>query len=197
MESRENSVNYMTPLGLHHIMGNSFHLGPGPWVSRGRADWTSVYYHRADSAGIGFNRTPTGSDATSQYFKPVADKFANIETCPEEFLLWFHHLSWDYKMNSGKILWDELVTRYYEGVEAVKEMQQEWNSLEGKIDRELFQHVKGRIEVQVKLAEWWRDACVLYFQQFSNRPIPNGFEKPKESLDYYMRLSYRDFQAKN
>ena len=197
MDSRENSVNYMTPLGLHHIMGNSIHLGPGPWVSRGRADWTAVYYHRADSLGIGFDRTPTGSDATSQYFKPVADKFANIETCPEKFLLWFHHVPWDYKMKSGKTLWDEMVTRYYTGVEAVKKMQQEWNSLEGKIDAEEFQHVKGRIEVQVKLAEWWRDACVLYFQQFSKRPIPNGFEKPKESLDYYMGLSYRDFQAKN
>ncbi|MBN2634975.1 MAG: alpha-glucuronidase [Prolixibacteraceae bacterium] len=197
MESHENSVNYMTPLGLHHIMGNSFHLGPGPWVSRGRADWTSVYYHRADSAGVGFDRTPTGSDATSQYFKPVADKFANLKTCPDEFLLWFHHLPWDYKMRSGKTLWDEMVTRYYTGVEAVKEMQQEWDSLDGKINNEVFQHVKGRIEVQVKLAEWWRDACVLYFQQFSNMPIPDGFEKPKESLDYYMQLHYRDFQAKN
>lgn len=197
MDSWENSINYMTPLGLHHIMGNSFHLGPGPWVNRGRADWTSVYYHRADSVGIGFDRTPTGSDATSQYFKPVADKFANLKTCPDEYLLWFHHLPWDYKMRSGKTLWNEMVIRYYTGVEAVKVMQQEWDSLDGKINNQVFQHVKGRIEVQVKLAEWWRDACVLYFQQFSNMPIPEGFEKPKESLDYYMQLHYRDFQAKN
>ncbi len=195
MDSREISVEYMTPLGLHHIMGSA-HLGPGPWLDRGRADWTPVYYHRADSIGVGFDRTPTGSDATSQYFKPVADKFANIETCPEEYLLWFHHVPWDYKLKSGKTLWNELVTRYYKGVEGVKEMQKEWNSLEGKIDKEEFQHVKGRMEVQLKLAEWWRDACVLYFQQFSKMPIPDGLKKPEKTLEYYKRLNYRDFMAK-
>ncbi len=195
MDSRENIVNYMTPLGLHHIMGRSHHFGPGPWVAGGRADWTSVYYHRADSTGIGFDRTPTGSDATSQYYKPVADKFANLETCSDEYLLWFHHLSWDYKMRSGKTLWDEICLHYYEGVESVKEMQKEWNSLEGKIDPEQFEFVKNKIVKQVEVAEWWRDGCVLYFQQFSKMPIPAGLEKPKESLEYYRRLNYRDILA--
>ncbi len=193
MDSRENSVNYMTPLGLHHIMGAGHHFGPGPWVNRGRADWTSVYYHRADSNGIGFDRTPNGSNATSQYFTPVADKFANLETCPDKYLLWFHHLPWDYKMKSGKTLWDELCLHYYDGVEGVKEMQKEWNSLEGKIDNEEFEFVKNKIEEQLKLAEWWRDACVLYFQQFSKMPIPDGLEKPEESLEYYRRLNARTF----
>ena len=192
MDSRENSVNYMTPLGLHHIMGSS-HLGPGPWLDRGRADWTPVYYHRADSIGVGFDRTPSGSDATSQYFKPVADEFADLKTCPDKYLLWFHHVPWNYKMRSGKTLWDELCLHYYAGVEGVKKMQEEWNSLEGKVDTEEFQDVKKHMDVQLKLAEWWRDACILYFQQFSKMPLPAGLEKPSETLDYYRRLSYRDF----
>lgn len=191
MDSRENDVNYMTPLGLHHIMGYNHHFGPGPWVSRGRADWTSVYYHRADSSGIGFDRTPTGSDATSQYFQPVADYFSNLETCPDRYLLWFHHLPWDYKMRSGKTLWDEICLHYYTGVEGVKAMQMEWDSLEGKIDAGKFEFVKAKIKKQLEVAEWWRDGCVLYFQQFSNMPIPDGLEKPAESLDFYQKINYR------
>lgn len=194
LDSRETIVNYMTPLGLHHIMGMSHHFGPGPWVNRGRADWTSVYYHRADSSGIGFNRTPSGSDATSQYFKPVADKFAKPETCPDELLLWFHHLPWNYKMRSGKTLWDEICLHYYSGVESVKKMQTSWNSLEGKIDAEKFDHVKSKLATQVKVAEWWRNSCVLYFQQYSNLPLPAGLEKPAESLDFYRKINYREFQ---
>lgn len=191
MDSRENDVNYMTPLGLHHIMGNSHHFGPGPWVNRGRADWTSVYYHRADSSGIGFDRIPTGSDATSQYYQPVADMFVNLETCPDEYLLWFHHLPWDYKMRSGKTLWDEICLHYYAGVEGVKEMQKEWNLLDGKIDNEKFEFVKAKIIKQLEVAEWWRDGCVLYFQQYSKMPIPAGLEKPAEPLEYYQKINYR------
>jgi alpha-glucuronidase len=169
-------------------MGYNHHFGPGPWVNRGRADWTSVYYHRADSTGIGFNRTPSGSDATSQYHKPVADVFANPETCPEKYLLWFHHLPWDYKMKSGRTLWDELCLHYYSGVEGVKTMQKDWNSLEGKIDSELFGMVKTKLSKQEKLAEWWRDACVLYFQQYSKKPLPDGFAVPAEKLEYYQKF---------
>jgi alpha-glucuronidase len=194
MNSREISVNYMTPLGLHHIMGYNHHFGPGPWVNRGRADWTSVYYHRADSVGIGFNRTPSGSDATSQYHKPVAGVFANPETCPEKYLLWFHHLSWDYRMKSGKTLWDELCFHYYAGVEDVKNMQKEWNSLEGKIDSELFGMVKTKLGKQEKLAEWWRDACVSYFQQYSKKPLPAGLEKPAETLEYYQKYEFSNLK---
>lgn len=190
MDSRENSVNYMTPLGLHHIMGTGHHFGPAPWFDRGRADWTPVYYHRADSIGIGFDRTASGSDATGQYFKPVDELFSNLETCPDEYLLWFHHLPWSYKMRSGKRLWDELCLHYYSGVEGVKTMQSEWNSLEGKIDQEEFNFVKGKMDKQLKLAEWWRDECVLYFQQFAKMPLPEGLPKPKESLDYYKKFDF-------
>ena len=194
LDSREISVNYMTPFGLHHIMGYNHHFGPGPWVNRGRADWTSVYYHRADSVGIGFNRTPSGSDATSQYHKPVAVIFAKPETCPEKYLLWFHHLPWDYKVKSGKTLWDELCYHYYSGVDGVKKMQKEWNSLDGKIDRELFGMVKTKLAKQEKLAEWWRDACVLYFQQYSKKPLPDGLQKPAEKLEYYQKFDFSDLK---
>ncbi len=194
MDSREISVNYMTPLGLHHIMGYNHHFGPGPWVNRGRADWTSVYYHRADSTGIGFNRTPSGSDATSQYHQPVAGVFANPETCPEKYLLWFHHLPWDYTMKSGRTLWDEICLHYYSGVEGVKNMQKEWNSLEGKIDSELFGMVKTKLTKQEKLAEWWRNSCVLYFQQYSKKPLPDGLEKPAEKLEYYQKFDFIDLK---
>lgn len=189
MESREAVVNFSTPLGLHHLMGWSHHYGPGPWIAnRHRADWTSVYYHRADSAGIGFDRTSTGSNATAQYFPPVQQKFENVETCPEKFLLWFHHLPWDYKMKSGNTLWDELCYKYYEGVDQVREMRKTWDSMEKYVDAERFNHVKTFLGIQEKEAVWWRDACVLYFQTFSKRPIPAGLEKPEQTLEYYMKL---------
>ena len=191
LNSREISVNYMTPLGLHHIMGNSHHFGPGPWVNRGRADWTAFYYHRADSAGIGFERSPSGSDATGQYFKPVADKFANLETCPEEFLLWFHHVPWNYKMKSGKTLWDELALHYSAGVDGARNMKVEWQTLKGKIDSEIFDHVAGKLEKQVKLAEWWKNSCLTYFQQFSKKEIPGKVEKPDQSLDFYRQYDFK------
>ena len=194
MDSREISVNYMTPLGLHHIMGYNHHFGPGPWVNRGRADWTSVYYHRADSVEIGFNRTPSGSDATSQYHKPVAGVFANPETCPEKYLLWFHHLPWDYKMKSSKTLWDELCLKYDSGVDGVRQMQSDWNQLEGKIDNEQFAFVKAKLEKQLNAAQWWRNSCTLYFQQFSKLPFPEGFEKPENDLEYYRQIDYKKLQ---
>ena len=193
MDSRENAVNYMTPLGLHHIMARGHHLGPGPWVSDGRPDWTSVYYHQADSNGVGFDRTPKGSAATSQYFKPVADMFASSETCPEEYLLWFHRLPWDYKMRSGKTLWEELCLHYYDGVKAVKKMQEKWNTLAGKTDHEKFEHVKAKIAEQVELAEYWRNSCILYFQQFSKMPVPEGLEKPGKPLEYYQKTDFRKY----
>ena len=191
LESRENTVNYMTPLGLHHIMGWDHHYGPGPWIKdKPRADWTSVYYHKADSSGIGFNRTKTGSDALSQYFPEVQKEFSIPETIPEKYLLWFHHLDWDYKTKSGRSLWNELVTRYYTGVESVRQMQNVWNSMQGRIDDERFERVKMLLKIQDDEARWWRNACVLYFQTFSKRPIPEGFEKPDKTLEYYMNLNF-------
>lgn len=186
--SRETAVNYMTPLGLHHIMARDHHHGPGPWVSEGRPDWTSVYYHRADTAGIGFNRTATGSNALSQYSPEVRQRFENPGLCPESLLLWFHHLPWDHRMVSGRTLWEELCYHYYDGANTVKKMQQTWKALEGMIDQERFDHVQALLSIQLKEAVWWRDACVLYFQSFSRQPIPEGLEKPNQSLEYYRNI---------
>ncbi|HYE56460.1 MAG TPA: alpha-glucuronidase family glycosyl hydrolase, partial [Chitinophagaceae bacterium] len=128
-------VNYMTPLGLHHIMGTGHHYGPAPWVDNvGRADWNPVYYHRADSIGIGFDRTATGSNALSQYAPEVRRPWEKAATTPDEFLLWFHHVPWTYKMRSGRNLWEELCYRYNAGVDSAKAMQQRWNSLKGRVD---------------------------------------------------------------
>jgi alpha-glucuronidase len=188
LDSREITVNYMTPIGLHHIMAMGHHHGPGPWVDKGRADWTSVYYHRADSAGIGFDRTSKGSDAVSQYFPEVMQRFESPLTCPESLILWFHHLGWDYKLTSGRTVWEELCYRYYNGASSVQKMQQLWNSLEGMIDQERFDHVKALLAIQVKEAIWWRNACVLYFQTFSRHPIPETLEEPKHTLEYYRNI---------
>jgi len=123
-------------------MAAATHYGPGPWVDKDprdpREDWTSLYYHRADENGIGFNRTSTGSNAVSQYYPPVRDMFNNIETCPENLLLWFHHVSWDYKMRSGRTLWDELCYRYNDGVNKIREVQQVWDNLKPVLDAERF-----------------------------------------------------------
>ncbi|WP_207434718.1 alpha-glucuronidase family glycosyl hydrolase [Sabulibacter ruber] len=189
MGSREAVVNYMTPLGLHHIMGWNHHYGPGPWIKdKPRADWTSVYYHRATEKGIGFDRTKTGSNALAQYAPQVQAQWENPATCPEEFLLWFHHLPWDYKTKSGRELWNELCYRYSGGVDSVRAMQKTWNGLQGQVDQERFKQVQMLLSMQEKDAKLWRDACLLYFQTFSKRPIPQELEKPANTLDYYMSL---------
>ncbi|RNI27198.1 alpha-glucuronidase [Rufibacter immobilis] len=189
MGSREAVVNYMTPLGLHHLMGWSHHYGPGPWIKdKPRADWTSVYYHRADEKGIGFDRTRTGSNALSQYAPEVQALLQNPATCPEDVLLWFHHLPWDWKMKSGRTLWDELCYKYSEGVDSVRAMQKDWDSLQGQVDKERYQQVKQYLAIQEKDARWWRDACLLYFQTFSKRPIPQALEKPAGTLEEYMKI---------
>jgi alpha-glucuronidase len=191
LSSRETIVNYMTPLGLHHLMGWDHHYGPGPWIKdKPRADWTSVYYHKADSIGVGFDRTKTGSDAVSQYYHEVAQMFSSFETCPEKYLLWFHHVNWNYKLKSRKTLWDELCFRYYNGVKSVGEMIKTWESLKDKIDEERFEHMKMLLYIQHKEAKWWRNACVLYFQTFSKQQIPAGYEKPDKSLGYYESLRF-------
>ena len=191
LSSHEALVNYMTPLGLHHIMGAGHHYGPGPWVSEmSRPDWTSVYYHRADSLGVGFDRTATGSDAVAQYFPPVAKQFSDLKECPDKYLLWFHHLPWNYAMKSGKSLWNELALHYQQGVDTVRQMQNTWTSLEKDIDKERFEHVKMFLSIQEQEAVWWRDACLLYFQTFSKQPLPAGVEPPEHTLDYYEGLSF-------
>jgi alpha-glucuronidase len=190
MSSREIAVNYMTPIGLHHIMYASLHYGPGPWVDRGRKDWTSVYYHRADSGGIGFDRTSRGSNAVGQYFPEVRDIYEKTETCPENLLLWFHHVPWNYKLKSGRDVWEELCFRYNSGVDSVRWIQKEWLSSEGIIDEERYGKVKELLNQQEVNARVWRDACLLYFQTFSGRPIPSIYEKPEHPLQYYKNLKY-------
>ena len=185
LASREAVVNYMTPLGLAHIMHAGSHYGPGPWEARGRPDWTPVYYHRADSLGIGFDRTPTGSDAVAQYFAPVRDRFSSLATVPDSFLLWFHHVPWGYRMHSGRTLWDELALHYQAGVDTVRSMQRTWDSLRGAVDSGRFQDVRDDLAIQEREAEWWRNAALAYFQTFSHRPLPQGVEPPKHTLQYY------------
>ncbi|HEY5760071.1 MAG TPA: alpha-glucuronidase family glycosyl hydrolase [Steroidobacter sp.] len=191
MKSHEAVVDYMTPLGLHHVMGRGHHYGPGPWVEGGpRADWTSVYYHRADAQGIGFNRTKTGSNAVAQYAPQVAAQFGNLKRVPEQFLLWFHHVPWDYRTQSGRILWDELVYRYTRGVDTVREMEGTWQQAAPFVDAERHQQVAAFLKIQEKEAKWWRDASIAYFQTFSKRPLPAGFAPPEQSLDYYKSLEF-------
>jgi len=192
MDSREAVVNYMTPLGLHHIMGWDHHYGPAPWIKdKPRADWTSVYYHQADNAAIGFDRTSKGSNALGQYSPEVQRIYEQLENCPEEYLLWVHHVPWDHKMKSGKTLWEELCGHYYNGAESVRKMQIAWNTLQGKIDEDRFRQVRSLLSIQYKEAIWWRNACVLYFQTFSKKDLPVGFEKPDKTLEYYQSLEFR------
>ncbi|MBE7173381.1 MAG: alpha-glucuronidase [Williamsia sp.] len=191
LSSRETMVNYMTPLGLHHIMGYGHHYGPAPWYNQApRADWNPVYFHKADSLGLGFDRTAAGSNALAQYKDEVARLYGNLQTCPEAFLLWFHHVPWNYKMKSGRTLWEELCYKYYTGADSVKQMRQTWNGMKGLIDEERFAQVNMLLGIQEKEAIWWRNACVLYFQTFSRMPLPAGYEKPDQSLEYYQSLRF-------
>lgn len=188
MTSREAVVNYMTPLGLAHIMATGHHYGPAPWVTLSRPDWSPTYYHRADTLGLGFDRTASGSNAVAQYFPAVRDRYASRNTVPDSLLLWFHHVGWGEKLSSGRTLWDELVVRYNAGVDSVRSMQKEWDSVEGAIDAQRFHAVKDDLAIQEKEARWWRDAALTYFQTFSHRPIPPAFEQPAHSLAYYQQL---------
>lgn len=189
LTSRETAVNYMTPLGLTHIMSRGHHYGPGPWVTGGRADQTSLYFHKADAKGLGFDRTSkTGSNAVAQYNSPLREMWDNIKTTPEKDLLWFHHVPWDYKMRSGKTLWIELIEHYNKGIEGVKQMQRVWNAMEGKIDAERFKDQQRALAIQLEDAEIWKGACLLYFQTFSKMPIPAELGMPKHNLDYYQKL---------
>ncbi len=191
MTSHEAAVDYMTPLGLHHLMGRGHHYGPGPWVQGGpRADWTSVYYHRADANGIGFDRTRTGSNAVAQYAAPVAQLFGDRKRVPERFLLWFHHVRWDERTASGRTLWDELVHRYTRGVAAVRGMRKTWTTLAAHVDEERHAQVASFLAIQEREAQWWRDASIAYFQTFSKRSLPEGIAPPPHALDYYESLEF-------
>lgn len=188
MRSYEAGVDYRTPLGLHHIMAADHHYGPGPWVDHlPRPEWNSVYYHRADREGIGFDRSPSGSNAVAQYFPPLSERWAKPETTPEKFLLWFHHLPWDHRLASGETLWTALARRYQRGVDAVRAFQAEWAALASHIDAERHTRVARLLEVQRRDAEYWKDAVLAYFHTFARRPWPEGVEPPREPLEAYIR----------
>jgi alpha-glucuronidase len=153
-----------------------------------RADQTPTYFHRADSLGLGFDRTHTGSDALEQYFPPVRQRWASRATVPDSVLLWFHHVRWTDRMRSGRTLWDELVHRYNVGVDSVRSMQRAWGSLQGRVDARRFGEVADFLAIQEREARWWRDAALTYFQTFSKMPIPARYEQPAHDLAYYMRV---------
>ena len=189
--SREAVVDYMTPLGLAHLMATDHHYGPAPWVDNTKHRyWDPVYYHRADAEGIGFDRTATGSNAIAQYAPPLAQQFANVDTTPEKNLLWFHHVAWDHKMASGRTLWDELVFRYNRGVDTVGQMQATWARMKPYVDKQRFDEETDFLAIQKKEAEWWRDASLAYFETFSHRPIPPGYPAPAHCLEYYKAISF-------
>jgi alpha-glucuronidase len=190
MGSREAVVNYMTPMGLAHLMANGHHYGPGAWQgSLPRADWNPTYYHRADAQGIGFDRTTSGSDAVSQYPAPLAETFNDINRTPERYLLWFHHVPWDYPLSTGRSVWDELVRRYTQGVETVRGMRAVWSTLRPYADAERYAEVSAFLGIQETEAAWWRDASLAYFQSVSQRPFPSGIVPPARPLADYEAIS--------
>ena len=188
MESREAAVDYMTPLGLASQMAAGTHRGPGPWVAPGKdmpADWSSTYYSHADAHGIGVDRTATGSNAVAQYSPHVASELASLATCPENLLLWFHHLSWDYRLRSGQTLWDSLVRHYDRGVESVRRARNTWSTLSPYVDSQRYRMTADFLAIQEKDAEWWRNASIAYFQSISHRPLPAGVAPPPDTLAHY------------
>jgi alpha-glucuronidase len=191
MRSREAVVDYMMPLGLAHLFDTGHHYGPGPWVNDlNRADWNPTYYHRAAANGIGFDRGPKGSDATSQYAPAVGKAFADRRKVPERLLLWFHHVGWNEKVSSGRTLWHELVVHYSRGVDTVSDMRRRWAQLEEFVDPQRFAQVSAFLAIQEQEARWWRDACIAYFQSVNKLPLPAGFAPPAHSLDHYKSLKF-------
>ena len=181
MSSREAAVDYMMPLGLHHIFAWGHHYGPEPWceIPGARADWLPKYYHKADAAGVGFDRTRSGSGNVDQYHEPLASIYNDISTCPEELLLWFHHTPWDHTMSSGRTLWDELCHRYDRGIRTVQSYISTWEEMRPFVDRKRWEEVKSKLEIQESDSRWWRDACVQYFQEFSGMEIPSDVSQPE------------------
>lgn len=176
MTSREACVNYMMPLGLHHIFKFDHHYGPEPdgFIASYPLEWCPVYYHKADAKGIGFDRSSKGTDAVGQYPEPYRSQYDNIQTCPEEYLLWFHHVSWDYRMKSGSTLWQELCMKYNMGVAMVEVYRDYWHTSAKqymKSHEQEWQHTDSLLNVQLENAKEWRNTCLKYFQTFSKKDI--------------------------
>ena len=176
MTSREACVNYMMPLGLHHIFKFDHHYGPEPdgFIASYPLEWCPVYYHKADAQGVGFDRSSKGTDAVGQYPEPYRSLYDNIETCPEEYLLWFHHVAWNYKMKSGSTLWQELCMKYNMGVAMVEVYRDFWHTSAKqymKGHEQEWQHTDSLLNVQLENAKEWRNTCLKYFQTFSKMKI--------------------------
>jgi alpha-glucuronidase len=172
LESHEAYVDYTMPLGLHHLIGGD-HYAPMPEnPDPRRADWSAIYYHRADASAVGFDRSRRGSAAVDQYRAPLRDEWNDPKSTPETLLLWFHRLPWDYRLRSGGTLWDGLVRHYSRGAEKAREFEQRWQSLRGRVDDERHEAVLRKLRQQSLDATSWRDKCLRYFQQFSAKPLP-------------------------
>ena len=190
MSSRQSVVNYMTPLGLAHIMGTDDHFGPAPWVSTlTTANWNPFYYHKADATGIGFDRTSAGSNAVSQYFATVRDRFASRTTVGDDYLLFFQRVRWDDTLSSsGRSVWNELVHRYSLGVDDVQALRTSWTAVQARIDARRFNDVGSSLQTQHYEARWWRDACLTYFMSVSGKTMPTGYAAPARDLTFYKGL---------
>lgn len=200
LKSREAVVDYMMPLGLHHIFAGGHHYGPEPWCDpKGwREDWLPKFYHRADTIGLGFNRTDhtepclagnKGSNNVGQYPEPLRSMYNNIKTCPENLLLWFHHAPWDYTMNNGLSMWDNLCYTYDRGVRQAAEFVKTWEAAKPYVDSTRYERQLKRFQRQARDAQWWRDACLLYFQQFSGQPLPPDSPAPQFKLQDLMNYT--------
>ncbi len=186
MGSREAVVDYMTPLGLAHVMATGHHYGPGPWVADlKRPEWNPVYYHRADKGGIGFDRTRTGSNAVAQYAPDLASKLADPATTPERELLWFHHVPWTYRTTSGRSLWAEMVHDYDAGVGYVSDMRRQWDGVKAQVDAERWAKAATYLAVQEREARWWRDASLVYWMSVNGLKLPAGAAAPAHDLAWY------------
>ena len=171
LRSREACVDYMMPLGLHHIFKFDHHYGPEPdgFKAEYPIEWCPVYYHQADSAGVGFNRSHTGTNATAQYAEPYRSLYDDVKTCPEEYLLWFHHLPWTYRMANGKTLWENIQAHYHHGVSEVEDFLHIWQDAKTDIDEQRWQETQERLQHQLENAREWRNVCLDYFRSFQQK----------------------------
>lgn len=203
LESHETVVRYMMPLGLHHIFAAGHHYGPEPWcnIKGGRDDWQPWYYHKADAQGLGFNRTydgefhdvkpgfgvNIGSGNARLYPDSLYNIYNKVETCPEQLLLWFHHVAWNHRMHNGETMWDALCHTYDQGVREAEAFARIWREMKPYISETQYEEQLECFDRQAKDAWWWRDACLLYFQQFSKMPFPIDCPAPRHKLDDLMK----------
>lgn len=196
MNSREAVVDYMTPLGLAHLMGSDHHYGPAPWANDfKRVEFNPTYYARADAKGIGFDRTSSGTNAAAQYARPVARCFADLKCVPDKYLLWFHHLPWTYRMRSGATLWTALIHRYDRGVAQVEAMNLAWSKLAPMIDMQRHSKDAAKLKRQLTEANWWRDASIAYFQSVSRLLLPAAARRPNHDLNWYKAIHFDTVQG--